>query len=349
MTTRTGRATCTWDGEHWLQPGGETSCTETHCAMRGRCPHHVDTEAGLRTCPSCIGRTRRDIAAIVLLQTLMRYDAQTDGVDSEAMNLIARAAAPEQYAGRRDQLTARYQRRGWCDWPRLEAYADNDRHHPYAVLGRWDQALRDQGYLPQTDLLFTVARGAVDLDRALNGSFPHGDEFEDFAAEIADCRAHLEAVDHDARAAELGRPCPTCAAAAENGKGPRLRKRYAKHPGYVPGQRCDKTDCPTCDGTHDAWHCPADPSHAWTEAEYRARVDADYLDHATELTVADLSTRLEIPQSTIRRWASTTRRLVDGEWVEQPPKIRSARRRQDGRMLYRVSDVLRAQGNEAAS
>lgn len=320
---RPARPTCTWDGHRWTQPDG-SACAEDHCAMRGWCPNHVQREAGVRTCGACIGRTRKDLAAIVLLSTLVRYDAQVDGVDSEAMNLIARAATPEQLAGRRDQLTALYQRQGWCHWPRLEAYAADDPHHPYAVLSRWDQALRDHGYLGQTDLLFTVARGAVDLNTALNGSFPHGDEFEDFAAEIAACRSHLEAVDHDARAAELGRPCPTCA--TERGKGPRLRKRYAKHPGYRPGQRCERTECPTCDGTNDAWHCPDNPAHAWTEAEYRLRVDADYVSSADRLTADQLADRFGVKRGSVTGWAAK------GE-------IRRRGKNRHGRQLYDVGDV----------
>lgn len=339
----TKRPTCTWDGQKWTQPDG-TTCNHDHCAMRGHCPNHVQRDAGIHTCGACIRRTRKHLAAIVTRYALIAYDAQADGVDSEAMNLLGAAAAPEQYSARRDQLAALYERQGWCEWPRTEAFRPDDPHHPYAVLGRWDIALREQGYLGHTDLLVTVTRAAADLDRALDGPFPHSDEFETFAADIAACLAHLEAVDHDARTPERGRPCPACA--AEHGTGPRLVKRYAKHPGYEPGQRCDKADCKICDGSNDAWHCPDNPSHAWTDDEYRSKVAADYVQHATELTIADLSARLDIPQSTIRRWASTTRRLVDGEWIEVPPKLTPARRQQDGRKLYRVADVRRVRDRE---
>jgi hypothetical protein len=307
--------------------------------MRGRCANHVQPEAGIRTCGACIGRTRRHLTEILVRHALMSFDAQVDGVESEAMNLLATAAAPEQYAARRAQLAALYERRGWCDWPRMESYRADDPHHPYAVLGRWDQALRDQGYLGQTDLLFTVSRGVVDLARALNESFPHGDEFEDFAAEIAACLAHLEAVDHDARTADLGRPCPTCV--LEHGKGdpgyraPRLRKRYATHPGYAPGQRCDKPKCKICDGSRDAWHCPDEPGHAWTDADYRAKVDADYLEHAEELTAPDLAEVLGVPLSTVRKWASRHWSDETRGWVE--PRLVSRRKGPDGRKVYPVA------------
>ena len=297
------KPTCTWDGERWTTPT-EEPCAEDHCALRGRCGGHVDHAAGINTCPSCIGRTRKHLSAIVERYALMAYDAQVDGVDSEAMNLLGRAAAPEQYGARRAMLTALYERQGWCDWPRPESYRPDDPHHPYSVLGRWDMALRDQGWLGQTDLLVTVSSAADALNGALNGGFPHGDEFEDFAREIAACLMHLEAVDHDDHVPEQGRPCPTCAASNEDGKGPKLRKRYAHHPGMQPGQRCTLAGCSTCDGRDDAWHCPDNAAHAWTEDEYRNRVDVDYLEHAPALTADQMGERFGVRPGTVRVWAN---------------------------------------------
>jgi len=318
--------TCTWDGiATWITPAGET-CNEDHCALRGRCPHHVRHAAGINTCPSCIRKTRKDIAAILLRYALMAYDAQADGVDSEAMNLLGNAAAPDQYAARRDMLTALYERQGWCEWPRPEAYRADDPHHPYAVLGRWDMALREQGWLGQTDLLVTVAESARALTTALDGGFPHGDEFEDFAREIAACRMHLEAVDHDDRVPEQGRPCPTCAAENEDGKAPRLQKRYAHHPGMLPGTRCEKAGCRTCDGRDDAWHCPDNPGHAWTDGEYRNRVDADYLEHADALTADQMHQRFGVSRGSVSGWATK------GE-------VSKRGKDQRGRQLYSVADV----------
>lgn len=330
----TKRPTCTWTDGRWLQPDGN-ACSEHHCAMRGRCPNHVQPDAGIRTCGACIGRTRRHLTEILVRHALMSFDAQVDGIDSEAMNMLGAAAAPEQYAARRAQLAALYERRGWCDWPRLESYRADDPHHPYAVLGRWDQALRDHGYLGETDLLFTVDRGVVDLSRALNGPFPHGDEFEDFAAEVATCLAHLEAVDHDARTPDLGRPCPTCV--LKHGSAPRLRKRYARHPGYDPGQRCEKPKCPICAGKNDTWHCPDVAEHWWSDADYRAKVDADYLEHADELTAPDLAVRLGVPLSTVRKWASRRWDDTTRAWIE--PRLVSRRKGPDGRKVYPVAQA----------
>lgn len=345
MSKRDQEQKCRWDADlGWLTPehvrdcddtacSGCRPCPMTHCALRGRCASHVDVGAGLITCPSCIGRVRSDITAIEDLHAVdLPEEAEVAGVESEAFNLVGAAAAPGQYAEHRRRLGEVYEGRGWCDWPRAERYGADDRHHPYLVLGRWDLALREQ-YGPQTDLFITVTSAADYLRGLLAGPFPHSDEFEEFATEIAACRSHLENVVHDSRTPELGRECPRCV--EQNGEGPRLRKRYAV--GSSEAVR---------NGSLDTWHCPDEPEHWWSEKDYRDRVASDYLEHATALTAADLSARLGIPQSTIRRWASTTRRLVDGTWTDVPPKIRPVRRQTDGRKLYRVADVQRVHDGE---
>lgn len=329
------RPTCTWDGERWTN--GDEACNENHCAMRGRCPNHVQHGVGINTCAGCIRKARKDVAAIVELYALMAFDAQVDGVDSEAMNLLGRAAAPEQYSARRAREAALYERQGWCEWPRSEAFRPDDPHHPYSVLGRWDMAMRDQGWLPQSDLLVTVVNAAEGINHALDGGFPHGDEFEDFANQIRDCKAHLEAVDHDSHTPDLGRPCPTCADQRTEGdpKAPRLRKRYAVHPGLPPGMRCGAKDgssgtvrpCRVCDGKDDAWHCPAFPEHAWTDDEYRRAVDADYIEHATALTAEQMRERFDVSRGSLSGWASR------GE-------VRKAGKDQHGRQMYDVASVV---------
>jgi hypothetical protein len=317
--------TCSWDGERWTQPDG-TACNEDHCAMRGRCPHHVQHAAGINTCPRCIRRVRKDVDAIVELWIrLLVFDVVIDGIESEAMNLAGVAASPAQYAEKRQRLTARYDAQGWCDWPRLESFRDDDPHHPYAVLARAAQALEDGGWITVGPWDWNVVRAAAAIRTALDETaFAHGDEFADLAAELAACRAHLENVDHDSRTPDLGRPCPACV--ETHGKGPRLRKRHASHPGMKPGKRCGDTLCPICDGRADAWHCPDEPAHAWTDDEYKLRVDADYVQHAAALTADQLAQRFTIRVGTIRVWAN--RGLV-----------RKRGRDQYGRQLYDVADV----------
>lgn len=338
--------TCTWDGEHWTTPA-DTPCPDDHCAMRGHCPNHVNHAAGLNTCASCIGRTRRHVHAIVTLAALLPFDAAVDGLESEAMNLVGPAASPEQYAARRAHLDQRYTTTGLCDWPRLEAYQPTDPHHPFTVLAGIDGELRALGWLGDTDLLPTITSAATAIDTALNGPWPHGDDFADHAARIATCLAHLEAVDHNARTPDQGRPCPTCA--AEHGTGPKLVKRHARHPGYRPGQTCpekakatekaerrrgwctlpriiEPADCEICDGTLDAWHCPNNPAHAWTDTEYRNRLGTDYIQHADWLRDHDMQQRTGIKAGTVREWAS---------------RGHVAKRTHDGRVVYRVTDVQR--------
>lgn len=305
-------------------------CPETHCAMRGACPNHVDDDAGIITCPKCIGRVRRDLTAIETLYAIdMPEEAIFAGVDSEAFVLAGAAAAPDQYAARRDWngevSEAQDWRRGWCQFPRNVDL--DDRHHPFLVLGRWDWTLRDT-YGPNTDLFVTVTSAANFLRRLLDGDFPHTREFETFARDIATCRTHLEAVAHDSRTPERGRHCPRCI--EQYGKGPRLRKRYA----IGDNDKVKRGDL-------DTWHCPDEPEHWWSERDYRDRVAADYLQHAIELPITDLAARCGVPASTIRRWAAPTRRLIRGEWVETPPRLRPTRHRQDGRKLYRVADIVR--------
>lgn len=333
-------------------------CGKTHCAMRGRCPEHVEPAAGIRTCPKCIGRTRADLSAIESLYALadvavehrhadygaLLDEASESGADGEAFNLVGPAADPGQWAERRRRLVARYDAAGVCDWPRHEALAPDDPHHPYAVLGRWDYALRES-YGPSTDLFITVSRAADYLRGLLAGPFPHGDEFEDFAAEIAMCRTHLEAVVHDSRTPEEGRHCPWCI--DQRGKGPRMQKRYAVHPGLPPGEKCGAKDgsqgeilpCSTCDGRDDTWHCPDVPSHWCSERDYRNRVAVDYVEHAAELPAAELAERLGVPLSTVRKWAA---RIWDKEAkAYTEPLLKSRRRGADGRKLYQVAEALR--------
>lgn len=306
--------TCHWGGAHygWLTPEhlrdcddhacqGCRPCPKTHCAMRGKCSRHVDSAAGIITCPSCIGKTRRDLAVIVDLYAVALPDeAVESGVDSEALNLIGPAALP----------FATDYRQGWCEFPRRQ-----DAQHPYSTLGKWDLALRET-YGPATDLRITVSRAADYLTGLLAGTFPHIREFEEFAREVASCRMYLEAVIHDSRTPEKGRPCPRCAEVAEDGKGPRLQKRWAAG-----------DDEHTKRGDNDTWHCPDEPAHWWTERDYRDKVEADYEQHAEKLTASAITRVYGVAEGTVRQWAARE-------------KVRKRGTDQAGRMLYDVGDVV---------
>jgi hypothetical protein len=303
---------CHYDAElGWVTPehvrdcddhgcAGCKPCGKTHCAMRGRCSEHVEAAAGIRTCPRCIGKVRTRLTRIENLYALadvavelrandsgaLLDEAAESGIDGEAFNLVGPAADPAQWAERRRRVVAADRARGWCDYPRHGALDPDDERHPYAVLGRWDYALREE-YGPQTDLFITVSRAADYLRGLLDGPFPHGDEFEDFDRETTACLTHLEAVIHDSRAPEEGRHCPVCI--EQFGKGPRLRKRYADH---------DTT------GASDTWHCLDNSAHWWTESDYRSRVASDYLEYAVALTAADMQAQYRIKPGSLRTWAA---------------------------------------------
>lgn len=296
-------------------------CGKDHCGMRGRCAHHVDRGAGIHTCPRCVGKVRADLARIVTLHTIdVPSEALHAGVDSEAFNLAGPSASVDQLDARR---RVGDRDRGFCEWP---IPRDDDRH-AYHVLGRWDLALREW-WGPQTDLLVTVERAAAYLTGLLDGGFPHGDEFEEFARDVAACRDHYERVVHEARVPETGARCPECGEG-----GPRLVKHYARG-----------DDERTKRGDHDTWHCPRETAHWWSERDYRDRVASTYVQHADRLPTREMAERLDIPASTIRRWASTTRKEVAGEWVDLPPRLRSVGLSVDGRKTYRVSDVATLAG-----
>lgn len=344
-------ASCTWDAERGWLTHEEHPCPKTHCGMRGRCAGHVDLAVGI-TCPSCIRRTRQDLAAIVAYVAIADIAVEdregtsdllgeaSNGIDSEAFNLVGPAALVEHVD----------YRRGWCEYPRT------DEQHPYQVLGRWDLVLRET-YGPPTDLNVSVSRAAQYLDELLRGSignppvFPHSHEFEDFAKQIAACRAHLETAAHDSRTPERGRPCPRCAddikasieRMLQDEHAPRLRKRYADHnPLAVWQSKCDNPKCPTCDGSNDSWHCPDVPEHWWTEHDYRNRVATDYVAHADALPTRELAERTGVNVSTIRRWAAKQRiPNPTGPATFGPPLLKAAGRGEDGRLLYRVKDVVR--------
>lgn len=310
---------CRWTDAGWLtvEHRGECKgadcagckpCPKTHCAMRGRCPEHVEESTGIRTCPGCIGRTRSDLSSIVDLYAVIPTEAQEVGIDTEAADLAGPAATPEQRAARR---------------ARGEILEPDDQQHPYAVLGRWDMALRES-LGPQTDLFVTVTRAADYLDGVLDGPFPHGDEFEAFASQIQSCRAHLEEVLTDSRRPEEGAPCPAC---RERGieRPARLVKRYRDD---------DKT------GARDRWVCP-DCSASWEEADYRLRIGGDFVAHAPALPARELADRLGVSVGTIRNWAASHKtQEVGQDPVVHMPLLRPAGRSADGRKTYLVKEAL---------
>lgn len=281
-------------------------CPEHHCTARERCTAHVaPTEL---SCGECIGKTRRDIAQIVELAALMLGEAIERGVNSEAANLAGPAADPAGWEATQSERRAALNT--ITDEDDYEAalktlLAEDDPRHPLTCLGWWEMAVRED-YGPESHQRITVASAAAYLDRMLHRlANDPAQDFALFAGEVATCRAHMEAVLHDSRQPERGAPCPNCPQPA-----PRLGKHY---------------DDEDTTGASDRWTCPACGSW-WSEADYRLRVGARYVEHADRLTADQIETTYRVPAGTLRRWVSegkVDRRGKDGS----------------GRQLYDVAQV----------
>jgi len=283
-------------------------CGETHCALRGSCPNHVNPATGIRTCPRCIGLTRDTITEILALTPLVDLEVEYSGVDSEAAYL-AGPIAPVELDPRRD-AAALDPRRGHA-----VTLDPTDELHPFAVLGRWDLQLRPTYGPPETGRI-TITRSGAYLLHLLDGKFPHDEPFEDAARELSKCLSHLEDVISDSRAPETGAPCPKCTALLEHTGADRKASRLVKH--Y---NQADKT------GASDVWVCPDDGSHRWEEADYRLTISDDYLANATRLTAPQMLKQHGIKPGTLTAWATLG-------------KVRKRGHDQLGRVLYDVDDAL---------
>ena len=291
--------TCTLTPDGWTTRAGDP-CRDTHCTARTHCGQHIPpTEL---SCPTCINNTRNDLATIVTLAALMPDEAIHRGINSEAAYLAGPATNPEAWSWHK--IAAR-QGRIW----HASLLEDDDDWHAYTVLGRWQLMLSDEWGNDNGNPI-TITGAAAYLDRVLHrlANDPHQD-FPQFAREIRVCRAHHEAVLHDSRQPERGAPCPVCS--DETTKGPALIKHYVDH---------DPT------GASDWWGCPACCAR-WEEAQYRYRIGTRYLEHAKQLTAAQIAVTYRVPEGTIRGWASLG-------------KIKRRGRDESGRQLYDVDDVL---------
>lgn len=238
-----------------------------HCQARRTCSQHV-AENEL-TCARCLGRTRTDIAQIVERSALMLEEAmESGGVNSEAANLAGPGADYETFSARR-QLDKRWILRNLPDRRHHQAMtallADDDEHHPYSVLTRWEFMLREDyeqpRYAPSTItsaadyLLGKLTKLAQDPDQ----------DWGLFSREIRKCRAHMESALHDSQVAERGAPCPTC---AESKHFIRLQREYAH---WCSEPDCERIHFDTDEG--DRWTCPRNREHWWTEAAYRNYIE----------------------------------------------------------------------------
>jgi len=274
------------------------------CTARASCGREVaPTEL---TCPVCLGRTRRDLTAIVTLAALMPSEAEHRGVNSEAAYLAGPAADPVTWVTRKVYMART------LDVP-LASLEDDDPWHPYGVLGRWQMMLEEDYGLRDTRKV-TIS-GAASFFAHDDGRFLYrfandpDQDFALFAAEIATCRAHLDAVLHDSRTPEKGAPCPECS--TDFGSGPPLVKHYVDED---PTGASDRWACPEC----DSW---------WSEADYRLRVGTRYLEHADRLTASQMLDTYRIKPGALRKWA-------EREQVAKRGKD------EQGRQLYDVASAV---------
>lgn len=185
-------------------------------------------------------------------------------------------------------------------------------NHPLWVLGTWDLAVAEH-YGHRRTASITVASAADYLARNLTELAQDIDfAFDDLAQDLRHCQSHLEDVLHDGEQVEKGAPCLRC-------KQPVIKTTEAG----TTTVRCDRC------------------RHTLSDNEYRLAVRATHTAHADRLNVADMAERIDVPESTIRRWANVLRIQRDGEAaVEVQPLLRSCGRDTSGRKVYRVADAL---------
>ncbi len=262
---------CRWNadaGDYLID--GEPCRTDTygdatrHCTARRTCSEHVGW--GELVCARCIGRTRADIRRIVDLAPLTLVQALGTGVDSEAANLAGPATDAESWSWRK--ITAK-QGRIW----HASLIEDDDDHHPYTVLTRWEFMLREDYTQQRDDATSTITAGDYLLRTLHRLAHDEQQDFPLFAREIRRCRNHLEAVLRNSAGAERGAPCPRC---MEDEKVVRLSRDY--------GHWCADPECQqqfhystvvdsltrelVPDTSGDWWTCPANREHRWSHQDY---------------------------------------------------------------------------------
>lgn len=271
--------TCRYDTElGYLSASHWPACKDTGCAgclpcehdddgreirhcLGHRCTNHLADHERLH-CGHCVRATTNSLRKIGQLAELLPVLAMEQGrLNSEAMSLAGPAPRPSKVRERRVALM-----RLIASLPpevrdrARAALPDEDPHHPYTVLGRWDMMLRED-YDEPTILLVTIPRSIAYLvgKTPVMAQDPEQD-FPQFATEIRTCLRHLEAVLQIVRRPEKGAPCPVCEAPSKP-----LIKRYSHW--------CDDPDCTRqhdVTGARDTWVCQVNPrEHWWSDTDYR--------------------------------------------------------------------------------
>ena len=226
-----------------------------HCRTRRRCTSHLGWDE--YACPTCLGKIRGNLTAVLDALALMPDEAAERGVSSEPANLAGPHA---------DYVSAQWQlvnadRNG-------ESVEELDMRDPYTCLTMHERSIRDWlGHDESTLVSSTVTKSAGYLDWVLT-DLARDEEAAPFVAALlgdtAVLRGHVEAALRDSRAPERGIPCPECVAFGR--QAPRLIRHYAHW--------CTREDCErehVADATADTWRCSACGTE-WTHTDYEARL-----------------------------------------------------------------------------
>lgn len=260
----------------------------------------------------------------MILAAYMLGEAIVRGLRSQAAVLAGPTADPAKWH-RRAVLIAKaatYADALSPEAARLQALLEDNRDepHPGWVLRDWDYQAREHlGHASDDPRTLRDARAYLNqhLTRlAHDETFA----FEELARDLKACRSHCESVLHDDEQTERGAPCPTCSKPME---------RLVSFDGST-----------TDDGVLVAFACSRCTAVV-NEHDYLRDVRARLLIKADMLNADDMAVRINVPASTIRRWASKHTTQEDGEEaIEHEPLLRSCARIR-GRKVYRVEDAER--------
>lgn len=300
-------------------------CPRRHCPACGPQAHHLDPLETI--CPRCIGQVRTNLQAIENRSTELLDEAIHTGLESEAANLAGPAPHPIRTLWRRVNAT----NHGRSNADPTITVEDWDMLHPYTCLAVWEMWLREDFAHDEGNTSHTLTSARSYLDWVLTDlakSADHTEVFTDLARDIRRLRNHLEVTLHDSRAPERGAPCPRCPTTGDQPAAPKLILRRSHW--------CESLDCArqhVATDELDRWQCPRNQDHWWTGLDYRRWVADAWLANATRLNATQLAHRLNIPASTIRRWASRQN--------DRPPELPTIGRDASGRHVYSVARATR--------
>lgn len=237
-------------------------CPERHCICCGM-RHSLD-----QTCPSCLGDTRDDLDAIVLMLSHLR--GQTlHGSTLSGSGAVKPVAAAEIPGGDAMVELGPFSDGSAATDPKQKA---DERARPDAtiahVLASWSQDWTEQAG--------GTHRHPLNDDHVTWAAKYHP-AFDAFAAEVRQSRARLEDMLHDGERSDLGAPCFTCSRP--------LEKQYGLD------DETDKWWCSRCKRTFNV-------------GEYVSEVGKNYRAKADWLTAEDIAKQLRVPRGSLSSWAS---------------------------------------------